>query len=213
MATYLKNRKDFKLVHLYENQFTIKCTEVYETEKEYYTYMGWRTKWEEYEDESRFGGLYYPSIVTLRVDLFTFLNDTYGTSYEVTDEMRAYADSFRGKLEDFYNISVEVGWRFNNYGGFYHRYRFDTEEGRSLGVCESTYGEWTKEQLIGLADAIVEFFKTDPLAIARDAMQKKYDMYNEFGIGHREDPLYSDGATGEFIPPKGKTTIAQTMLK
>jgi hypothetical protein len=44
-------------------------------------------------------------------------------------------------------------------------------------------------------------------------MQKKYDTYNKIGIGHREDPLYSDGATGEFIPPKGKTTIAQTMLK
>jgi hypothetical protein len=213
MATYLKNRKDFKIVHLYENQFTIKCTEVYETEKEYYTYMGWKTRWEEYEDESRFGGLYYPSIVTLRVDLFTFLNNTYGTSYEVTDEMRAYADSFRGKLEDLYNIGIEVGWRFNDYGGFYHRYRFDTEEGRSLGVCESTYGEWTKEQLIGLADAIVEFFKTDPLAIAKEAMQKKYDTYNKIGIGHREDPLYSDVATGEFIPPKGKTTITRTMLK
>ena len=83
MATFLKDRKDFKLVHICDNQFSIQCTEVYETEKEYYTYMGWKKKWEEYEDESRFGGLYYPSIVTLRVDLFTFLNKTYGTSYEV----------------------------------------------------------------------------------------------------------------------------------
>lgn len=212
MATFLKDRKDFKLAHLYENQFTIKCTCVYETEKEYYTYMGWKKKWEEYEDESRFGGLYYPSIVTLRVDLFTFLNKTYGTSYEVTDEMNAYADSFRGKLEDLYNIGIEVGWRFNEYGGFYHRYRYNTENGRSLGVVESTYGEWTKEQLIGLADAIVEFFKTDPLAIAKAAMQRQYDMYNKIGIGHREDPLYSDGATGEFIGPKGNPTICQTML-
>lgn len=214
MATFLKNRKDFNIVHVCDNQFAFHYTCVYVKETEYRDYWGWHTKKEEFEDDSRHGSLYYPSMVTLRVDLLTFLNKTYGTDYEITEEMRKYADSFRGKLEDQYNIGIEVGWEFTEYGGFFHKYRYSTEEGKRLGVVQSTYGyDWTKDQLTALADALVEFFNNDPLAIAKAAMQKKYDFYNEVGIGHREDPLYSNGATGDFIAPKGKTTITRTMLK
>ena len=215
MATYLKDRKDFHIVHVYENQFAVRATFVYLKEEEYHDYYrGWCTRMVEYErEDDGYESEYYPSLVTLRVDLFTFLNNTYGTNYEVTDEMRAYADSFRGKLQDLYNIGIEVGWEFNKYGGFYHKYRYCTEDGKKLGVVQSTYGyDWTKEQLIGLADALVKFFDSDPLQTAKDAMQKKYDFYNEVGIGHREDPTYCDGATGEFICPKGEVKIAQTML-
>lgn len=215
MATYLKERKNFRIKHIYGNQFSIRADFVYIKEEEYHDYYrGWRTRKVEYTNEDDgYQSEYYPSFVTLRVDLFDFLNKTYGTSYEVTDEMRKYADSFRGKLQDLYNIGIEVGWRFTEYGGFYHRYRYDSENGRSLGVVESTYGyDWTKEQLIALADALVEFFKTDPLAIAKAAMQEHYSMEREFGIGHCEDPLYSDG-TQEYFPAKGETTICRTMLK
>ena len=215
MATYLIDRKNLHFVHLCDNQFALRGDFVYLIEKDYRDYRGvWHTTKEQYtKEDTGYEGEYYPSLVTLRVDLFTFLNKTYGTSYDVTDEMRKYADSFRGKLQDLYNIGIEVGWRFTEYGGFYHRYRYDSENGRSLGVVESTYGyDWTKEQLIALADALVEFFKTDPLSIAKAAMQEHYAMEREFGIGHREDPLYSDG-TQEYFPAKGETTIAQTMLR
>ena len=108
MAIFLKDRKDFSIKHVCENQFKFHCTETYIKETEYRDYWGhWHKKTEEFEGESRFGSIYYPSLVTLRVDLLTFLNETYGTSYEVTDEMRAYADSFRGKREDLYNIGIE----------------------------------------------------------------------------------------------------------
>lgn len=205
---YIKKRKDFRIEHWCDNQFTIFANFVYAKGNNL-------SDVKEVTEEGNYEHLYYPSLVTLRVDLFTFLNKTFGTDFEVTDEMREYANSFRGKREDLCNTGVEEGWRFTKYGGFYHRYRFDTESGKSLGICESTYGyDWKKDDLIAFAKAVEEFFETDPLSIAKAAMQKRYDMYNRIGIGHIEDPLYSDNATGEFIPPKGcDVKISQTMLK
>ena len=187
-------RSNFRIRHAYENMFGISCTAKYMVDK------GWGKYEEETDEDYAYEPMYYPSLVTLRVDLLTFCNNTYGTSYEVTDEMRAYADSFRGKLQDRYNIGIEVGYEFNTYGGFYHKYRY-TGEGASLGVCQSTYGyDWDKDQFIELADTIVEFFKTDPLITAKAAMQEKYNLYRRLNIGHTEGPLYTDDPQDTINP-------------
>lgn len=198
-------RYNFGIHHVYGNQFAIDCT------AEYFVDKGWGEYEKRIDEDYGYESMYYPSLVTLRVDLLTFCNKTFGTNYEVTDAMRAYADSFRNKLQDHYNIGIEVGWEFTDYGNFHHKYRF-TGDGAWLGVCTSTYGDdWTKEQFIGLADAIVEYFATDPLMIAKAAMQEKYDMYNRIGIGHYEDPLYSkDGKGGEI---SADTNVKQVKLQ
>ena len=215
---YFKGRRNIKINHCYQNMFKLTCDFVRTKETTTYTRWGRNVETCEDIDESGYEPMYYPSLVTLRVDLFSFLNKTFGTDYLVTDEMRAYADSFRGKLEDLYNIGIEEGWEFTKDGDFLHKYRY-TGDGASLGLMRATYGtfgidRWSKGEFIELADSLVELFEKDPLQMAKTAMQKHYGMLNECGVGHMEDPTYSDNATGEFfIPASGDTKISQTMLR
>ena len=152
---FITKRSDFRIEHWGEDMFKIKCNAVwYNVEK--------RT---ETDAECEYSPLPYRSLATLRVDLFSFLNKTYGTAYEITDEMIAEASSYRGKKECVYSNAYEDGWEFNIYGGFYHNYHYE-----DIPNCSETFGDgWKKESFIAFADTIDEFFKKDPLTIVKSS--------------------------------------------
>lgn len=207
----IKERKNIHIVHRCEDQFNIRCTLIHEFDK---MASGWRdgrwSQWkvgtEEVEEEGAYGSYYYPSLVTLYVDLLTFCNKTYGMSYEVTDKMRAEADSYRGKKQCLYNIAYEVGWKFNGSGyvDIVHQYRYDDIS----SVCQSTMGDWRKEEVIALADELVRFFKEEnPFGIVVDALTKTYKEYDAFHVGYKRDTRYVAGDVDNNVDSNVKLTM------
>lgn len=208
-----KERKNIHIVHRCEDQFEIRCTLVHEFYKKA---CGWRNgrycEWEtsetyEVEEQGGYGSYYYPSMVTLFVDLLTFCNKTYGTTYEVSDEMKKKADSYRGQKQCLYNIGYEVGWKIRGeYGASIdHQYKYDDIS----RICEGTMGYWDKDEIIALADELVRFFKEDkPYEMVVAAMKKQYAFYDELHIGYKRDTRYVEGD----VENNSDSNIQLTML-
>ena len=192
-------RKNVKITHWCDDMFTISCTCVYNVEKQvpYYTrwgdcVMGGSGEYEEVEDENE-AKFYYTSMRTLYVDILTAINKTFGTDYKITEEDVKRADYYRNKLQCSKNIGIEVGWELSDImGGSYeliHKYKYiNTPE---LGICKSGWYDWNKDALIELADALVKWNESDPYAITKRALEKRYEMYDRVGVIYEKDENYS----------------------
>lgn len=184
-------RENIRVIHCCDDLFSIRCTFVYMVEKKipYYNrwgdcVMGGSGEYTEEREDSGYDRMRYTELVTLYVDLLTALNKVYGTSYEVSKEMIEQADSFRNKPQTFGSNCFEERWELRDYE-LLHHYHFD-----DIPNCVETYGDWSKEELIALADNLVEFFKSNPYAMAKASFNKKWDMYDRIGIIYEKDEKF-----------------------
>lgn len=188
-------RENITIVHKYDDMFAIRCTFVYMVEKKVlyhnrygYRVMGGSGEYEEERVKSGYNPMHYTQLVTLYVDLLSALNKVYGTSYEISEAMIAQATSFRNKPQAKYSNAYEEGWELHdNYGyELLHHYHYD-----DVPNCTATYGDWTKEELIALADSLVDLFKNDPYATAKASLTRKWESYDKIGIVYEKDENFA----------------------
>ena len=154
-------------------------------------YIGDSGKYKTETQEVSFQPLYLIEFNTLYIDLLTLCNKTFGKNYDIKPVFpREYCI---GKKHSCYNISIEQGWDiYSVYGDYYtfnHSYTYENDP--QLGICQSTYGEWYKDDLIALADALESFFKQNPLLIAYKAMKEKYDFDDKLNIRYKKEDWYN----------------------
>lgn len=190
-------REDIKISHKWDDMFGINFTAIYKVEKKvpYYNrygdcIMGGSGEYtEEKVENSGYDTIHYTTLTTLYVDLLTSLNKFYGTSYEVAEAMVEQANSFRNKPQAMYSNAYEESWELHDSWGGYellHHYHYD-----DIPNCVETYGDWTKEELIELADRLVEFFKADPYATAKASLTRRWDMYDRIGVIYEKDENFA----------------------
>lgn len=189
-------RENITIVHKYDDMFAIRCTFVYMVEKKVpyhnrygYRVMGGSGEYEEERVKSGYNPMHYTQLATLYVDLLSALNKVYGTSYEISKAMIAQATSFRNKPQAMRSNAYEEGWELHESWTDYellHHYHYD-----DVPNCTATYGDWTKEELIALADNLVEFFKTDPYATAKASLTRRWDLYDKIGIVYEKDENFA----------------------
>ena len=190
-------RKDIKVFHKYDDLFSISCTGVHmvEIERRYYSgRRGWviegSGEYTEKTEDINYEPMRYTELVTLYVDLLNALNKVYGTSYEPIDAFVEQAKNYRGKPQAKYSNAYEDGWELKDswedkYEILHHYHYGD------IPNCVATYGDWSKDELIALADKLVELFNADPYLMAKASLAKRWSLYDEIGIIYKKDENFA----------------------